>query len=171
MALAMWIIFSSLYFQKIPGIDKVFAELNSTIIDTNVLSGEAKTTVNDSLNAGVHEINYTQFEEQVRLSWSFKLRTNGPNNSYHCLLGQQCLELRPYWQWCANRCNNSQHCWDMRCVVGRIQPIRLWRPCVMRVPGPNNADKVWRAVQTDPTLLRYASVITEQEKCWEKLAQ
>ena len=41
----------------------------------------------------------------------------------------------------------------------------------MRVPDPNNADKVWRAVQTDPTLLRYASVITEQEKCWEKLAQ
>ena len=51
MALVMWIIFSSFYFQKIPGIDKVFAELNSTITDTNVLSGEAKTTVNDSLQA------------------------------------------------------------------------------------------------------------------------
>ena len=77
----MWIIFSSFYFQKIPGIDKVFAKLNSTITDTNVLSGEAKTTVNDSLNAGVHEINYTQFEEQVGLSWSSKLRTNGRSNS------------------------------------------------------------------------------------------
>ena len=30
----------------------------------------------------------------------------------------------------------------------------------MRVRGPNNAG---RAVQTDPTLLRYASVITEQK--------
>ena len=25
----------------------------------------------------------------------------------------------------------------------------------------------WRAVQTDPTLLRYASATTEQKKCWE----
>ena len=38
----------------------------------------------------------------------------------------------------------------------------------MRVRGPNN---VGRAVQTDPTLLRYASAITEQKKCWELLAQ
>ena len=42
------------------------------------------------------------------------------------------------------------------------------RPCVMRMRGPNN---VGRAVQTDPTLLRYASAITEQKKCWELLAQ
>ena len=41
-------------------------------------------------------------------------------------------------------------------------------PCVMRVRGPNN---VGRAVQTDPTLLRYASAITEQKKCWELLAE
>ena len=34
--------------------------------------------------------------------------------------------------------------------------------------GPNN---VGRAVQTDPTLLRYASAITEQRKCWELLAE
>ena len=34
----------------------------------------------------------------------------------------------------------------------------------MRVHGPDNAE---RAVQTDPTLLRYASAITEQKKCWE----
>ena len=27
-----------------------------------------------------------------------------------------------------------------------------------------------RAVQTDPTFLRYASAITEQKKCWELLA-
>ena len=34
--------------------------------------------------------------------------------------------------------------------------------------GPNN---VGRAVRTDPTLLRYASAITEQKKCWELLAE
>ena len=36
----------------------------------------------------------------------------------------------------------------------------------MSVRGPNN---VGRAVQTDPTLLRYASTITGQKKCWELL--
>ena len=38
----------------------------------------------------------------------------------------------------------------------------------MSVRGPNN---VGRAVQTDPTLLRYASAITEQKKCCELLAE
>ena len=38
----------------------------------------------------------------------------------------------------------------------------------MRVRGFNN---VGRAVKTNPKLLRYASVITEQKKCWELLAQ
>ena len=51
---------------------------------------------------------------------------------------------------------------------GRIQPISLCKLCVMSVHGPNN---VGRAVQTDPTLLRYASAITEQNKCWELLAE
>ena len=38
----------------------------------------------------------------------------------------------------------------------------------MSVRGPNN---VGGAVQTDPTLLRYASAIMEQKKCWELLAE
>ena len=38
----------------------------------------------------------------------------------------------------------------------------------MSVRGPNN---VGRAVQTDPTLLRCASAITEQKKCLELLAE
>ena len=54
------------------------------------------------------------------------------------------------------------------CIVGRRQPISLCKPCVMSVRGPNN---VGRAVQTDPTLLRYASAITEQQKCRELLAE
>ena len=37
----------------------------------------------------------------------------------------------------------------------------------MRLCGPNN---VRSGVQTDPTLLRYASAITVQKKCWELLA-
>ena len=38
----------------------------------------------------------------------------------------------------------------------------------MSMCGPNN---VGRAVQTDPTLLRHDSAITEQRKCWELLAE
>ena len=84
------------------------------------------------------------------------------------LLGQQCWELlRACWQWCVNGCNNSQ-CWDLQSIVGRIQPISLCNRCVMSVRGPNN---VGRALQTDPALLRYASAITEQKKCWELLAE
>ena len=75
---------------------------------------------------------------------------------------------RACWQWCANGCNNSQQCWDLQCIVGRIQAISLCKPCVMSVRGPNNGG---RAVQTDPTLLRYASAITEQKKYWESLAE
>ena len=45
---------------------------------------------------------------------------------------------------------------------------RKCEPSIMHVRGFNN---VGRAVKTDPKLLRYASVITEQKKCWELLAQ
>ena len=38
----------------------------------------------------------------------------------------------------------------------------------MSVRGPNN---VGRALQTNPTLLCYASTITEQKKCWELLVE
>ena len=38
----------------------------------------------------------------------------------------------------------------------------------MSVRGPSS---VGRAVQTDPTLLRYASAIRKQKKCWELLAE
>ena len=44
---------------------------------------------------------------------------------------------------------------------GKDTPIRLCKPCAMHEHGPNN---VGRAVQTDPTLLHYASAITEKRK-------
>ena len=49
-----------------------------------------------------------------------------------------------------------------------VVSISLCKPCVRHVRVPNN---VGRIVQTDPTLLRYASAITEQKKCWELLAE
>ncbi|XP_078346654.1 prominin-1-A-like isoform X2 [Oculina patagonica] len=54
------------YKDQIPAIDEVFGELNKTVEDTTVLSDEAKTSVNDSLDAGVQEINFTQYDEQVK---------------------------------------------------------------------------------------------------------
>ena len=54
------------------------------------------------------------------------------------------------------------------CSASWDKSISLCNPCVMSVRDPNN---VGRAVQTDPTLWRYASAITEQKKCWELLAQ
>ena len=45
--------------------DEIFGNLNSTITDTVVISDSAKVSVNDSLEAGVQDINYTQYHEQV----------------------------------------------------------------------------------------------------------
>ena len=84
--------------------------------------------------------------------------TNQMLGSSFSLDPKECLRLH------VNGRNNSQHCWDLQCIVGRIQPISLCNTCVMSVRGLNN---VGRAVQTDPTFLRYASAITEQKKCWE----
>ena len=84
------------------------------------------------------------------------------------LLGQQCCKLLcPCWQWCANACSNVGTCTS---IERRMQPLRLWRPCVMRMHGPYN---VGRAVQMDPTLLHFTSVISWQNKrnvgsCWLK---
>ena len=55
------------------------------------------------------------------------------------LLRQQCWDLlSACWEWCANGYYNSQQCWDLQCIVGRIQPISLCKPCIMSVRGPNN---------------------------------
>ena len=59
--------------------------------------------------------------------------------------------------------NNFKHCWDMKCMVGRIKQIP-GRPCVMRVHVSNN---VGRAVHTNLALLRYVLAITERKKWWE----
>ena len=55
------------------------------------------------------------------------------------LLRQQCWDLlSACWEWCANGYYNSQQFWDLQCIVGRIQPISLCKPCIMSVRGPNN---------------------------------
>ena len=88
-----------------------------------------------------------------------------------CKRAQQLpILLRACWQWCANGCNNSQQVWDLQCIVGRIQPISLCNPCVMSMRGAW-PQQCWKNCKEDLTLLRYASVITEQKKCWELLTE
>ena len=107
-----------------------------------------------SMLHALHSTKSSNSKNAITVSVIFRLRANGL--------------LRPCWQWCENGCNNSQQCWDLQCIVERIQPTSLCKPCVMSMRGPHN---VRGAVQTDPTLLCYASAITEQKKCWELLAE
>ncbi|CAH3032873.1 unnamed protein product [Pocillopora meandrina] len=53
------------YKDRIPELDAVFATLNETVKDTEVIPEKTKKSVNDSLNAGVSDINFTQYHEQV----------------------------------------------------------------------------------------------------------
>ena len=98
---------------------------------------------------------------------SLRLRANGRNNSQHCCtnnVGSCCVRVGSGLQTDATTPNNVGTCsasWE------GYNP-QVFVKCVMSVHGPNN---VGRAVQTDPTLLRYASAISEQKKCWELLAR
>ena len=65
------------------------------------------------------------------------------------------------WKLRAKGRNVSQHCWDLERIVERIQSIRLCKPCIMCVRGPND---VGRAVQTDLTSWSYESM---ENHIWE----
>ena len=110
---------------------------------------------------------FRYFERQESICSRVRLRANGRNNSQHCCandVGSCCVRVGSGMQTYATTLNNVGTCSASR---EGYNPS-LCKPCVMRVRGPNN---VGRAVQTDPTLLRYASAITEQKKCRELLAE
>ena len=82
-----------------------------------------------------------------------------------------CWELlRPCWQWyrpaneeCETTLNNVVTC----SIVGRVQLIRLWGPCVMCVRVPSNVRRAVRLIHCSATLWR------SQDKrnfgsCWLK---
>ena len=62
------------------------------------------------------------------------------------------------------RCNNSQQCWDLQCIVGRIQPISLCEPCVKSVRGPNNVGRAQHYCAT----LRRSRNKRNVRSCWLK---
>lgn len=45
--------------------DDVFKNLNNTVADTSVMTSKAKNSVNNSYDAGVHDINFTEYHLQV----------------------------------------------------------------------------------------------------------
>ena len=65
------------------------------------------------------------------------------------------------WKLRAKGRNVSQHCCGLERIVERIQSIRLCKPCIMCVRGPND---VGRAVQTDLTSWSYESM---ENHMWE----
>ena len=99
----------------------------------------------------------------------------GSNNVESCWVRvgsgvQTPLLLRSCWQWCAKGCNNSQQCWDLDRIVGRIQPIRLWRPCVTNARA--QPQQRWKSCANRSNVFwSHASAITEQKNvgsCWPK---
>ena len=126
----------------------------SLILSVTVISATWPTRFK-RLKAGVEKINTSRPISRFSHKETCRLTQKLPT-----LLAQQCWELlRPCWQCCANGWNNSQQCWGLHCIMGRLQPISLCKPRVMRVRCPNN---VGRAVQTDGSnivALRFGS-------CW-----
>ena len=56
----------------------MFETIDEKITDTTFLSDEGTAAVNDSLDAGVHDIEFAKFFEQVgiggSITWQFKVR-------------------------------------------------------------------------------------------------
>ena len=56
---------------------------------------------------------------------------------------------------------------DLQCIVGRIQLIRLWRPWVLRVRGPNNVQEdLYKRIQHFPVTLRRSRNKRNVASCW-----
>ena len=100
-----------------------------------------------------------------------RLRANGRNNYQHYganNVGSCCVRVGSGVQ----RMQQLPTSLGPAVHRGKIQPISLWNPCVISMRGPNNVGRTVRKnCATDPTLLPYASAITEQKKCWELLSE
>ena len=111
----------------------------------------------------IHKSGFNFFANPFKMKrGKLRLRANGRNNSQHCCaknVGSCCMRVSSGVQTNATTPN--------KCIMGKTQPS-LCNPCVMSVRGPNN---VGRAEETDLTLLHDVLVITEQNKCWEWLAE
>ena len=100
---------------------------------------------------------------------SLRLRANGRNNSQHCCannVGSCCVHVGSGVQ--TDATTQSQQCWDLQCIVGRIQPISLCKPCVISVCGPNNVGRAVQRIQHCCATLRRSRNKTNVGSCWLK---
>ena len=85
----------------------------------------------NSFLCGLFGTNFRKFSFRFRqgpIFFQYSCATCKQRQQLPTLLAQQCWELlRPCWQWCTNKRNDSQQCWDLQWIVGRIQLIRLWK--------------------------------------------
>ena len=54
-------------------------------------------------------------------------------------------------------CKCMQQCWDMQSSEGRVQSLRLWRPCIMHMHGPYNMEELCKWIQHCCTSLRWSA--------------
>ena len=100
---------------------------------------------------------------------SLRLRANGRNNSQHCCannVGSCCVHVGSGVQ--TDATTQSQQCWDLQCIVGRIQPISLCKLCVISVRGPNNVGRAVQRIQHCCATLRRSRNKTNVGSCWLK---
>ena len=85
----------------------------------------------NSFLCGLFGTNFRKFSFRFRqgpIFFQYSCATCKRRQQLPTLLAQQCWALlRPCWQWCTNKRNDSEQCWDLQCIVGRIQLIRLWK--------------------------------------------
>ena len=100
---------------------------------------------------------------------SLRLRANGRNNSQHCCANNVescCVYVGSGVQ--TDATTQSQQCWDLQCIVGRIQPISLCKLCVISVRGPNNVGRAVQRIQHCCATLRRSRNKTNVGSCWLK---
>ena len=85
----------------------------------------------NSFLCGLFGTNFRKFSFRFRqgpIFFQYSCATCKRRQQLPTMLAQQCWELlRPCWQWCTNKRNDSQQFGDLQCIVGRIQLIRLWK--------------------------------------------
>ena len=99
---------------------------------------------------------YLQGGHCYRVRHRLKLHANGRNNSQHCCANNSVscyVRVGSSVQTDATTSNNVGTCSG---IVGRIQPITVWKRCVMCVRGPNNVGRAVRRMQQCCTTLRWS---------------
>ena len=69
---------------------------------------------------------------------------------------------------CANGRNNSQQYWDLQCIMGRIKPISLCKPCVWACVAQAMLEELCKQIQHCCATLRRSGNKRNVGSCWLK---